>query len=700
MAKPAAKEVATGALVALAGVGVVVFGRVALPRRVPDGIVLHGAIFGSLNALLAMGLVLVYRTNRIVNFAQGALGAIAANLTQALFQLHGWNYWVAGGTGVAGAVFLSALVEFGIIRRFARAPRLLLTVATIGIAQVLGAVELLVPTVLGFRPETFRKFETPLGSRFYFGDVYFRGDHILALVTVPFLVVGLQMFFRHTGFGLAARAIAEKKDRARLLGIRVRRVSLVVWALAGLLSGVSSILTASITQIPIGTLGSSTLLLRALAAAALGGMESVRTAFIASIFISVVEQQVYFATGRSGLVDALLLVVLVAALLARRRRPRLEQIDSWPAALELRPIPAELRRLPEVRYVTWALVSVAAAASIAAPFLLSPSRVYLVGVVYIYAIVGVSMVVLLGWAGQLSLGQWALSGVGAFVAGRLTVSASPPDFFLVLLIAGTAGAAVALAIGIPALRVRGVFLAVTTLGFAIAAQNYFFQLDWIVVRKLIFRPVMFGRFDLTSEEAYYWVCLAALVAALLTARNLRRSRFGRLLIASRDNERELQSMGVNLTRTRLAAFAVSGFFAATAGALYAFSQQSAMSKNYHPLASMLIFTMAAIGGVGSISGAVLGAAAVQGTRYFLPGYMQYFVTGAGLLVIMLLVPGGLGQIMYGIRDGYLRRVANRRRLLVPSLVADHREAGPEPGSRKVEPTLDVEKVPAGTAGTR
>lgn len=654
--------------VAAAAAAVVLLGRHALPRRVPDGIVLHGAVFGSLNALLAIGLVLIYRTNRIINFAQGALGAIAANLAQTLFQIHGWGFFPSVLVGIASAVLLSSLVEVTIIRRFSRSPRLILTVATIGVAQVLGAVELAVPSVLGYRFEEIKRFTTPFSFRFYFGGVFFRADHAVVLVAVPLMIVALYAFLRRTGYGLAARALAEKSDRARLLGVRARRVSLMVWALAGALSGVAAILRASITEIPVATASGNAILLRALAAAAIGRMESMTVAFVASVLLSVLEQQIYFALGKSGPIDGVLLAAIIVSLLLQRRRGKLDDTtSSWQLVQELRPVPKELRRLPEVRFLRWALAVAGIALCFVLPVISSPSRIYLVGVVFIYAMIGISLTMLTGWAGQVSLGQWALVGVGSFVAGRLATASHPSGFLTTLLAAGLAGMAVAVAIGLPALRIRGLFLAVTTMAFAIAAQSWIFQLDWLAVPETIPRPVAFGRYDLNSERAFYWVCLVGLVATTFVARNLRRSRFGRVLIAIRDNEREVQAMALSPARAKLAAFAVSGFVAGTAGALYAYSQQVVNSTRYPPIASLHVFTMAVIGGVGSLSGALLGAIAIQGTRYFLPGYMQYFVTGIGLLVMLLVFPGGLGQVLSRLRDAYLRWVAGRRRIVVPSL---------------------------------
>ena len=183
---------------------------------------------------------------------------------------------------------------------------------------------------------------------------------------------------------------------------------------------------------------------------------------------------------------------------------------------------------------------------------------------------------------------------------------------------------------------------------------------------------MWTIWDVTAEKDFYFICFGALVLALLLARNLRAARFGRVLIAMRDNERTALALGVSVARTKLAAFAASGFMAAVAGALYAYHQQQLRADRFPAEVSLLIFSMVVIGGMGSLSGAILGAIYVRGTQYFLPAQFQLAVTGFGVLLLLWLFPGGLGQILFALRDRYLRWVAARRQLLVPSLVADKR----------------------------
>jgi branched-chain amino acid transport system permease protein len=681
---------------ALTGVGifvsgfivVVLAGKVLFPWlsdaiSVPNGMYLQGLIGGLLSALLGIGLVLVYRSNRIINFAQGELGAIAATLAAQLHQVYRVPYLISVVTGLAAGLVASLITEFAVIRRFAKAPRLILTVATIGVAQLLSIIELL-PNTLNRNLSSQRKtsrFESPFQEfHFTFGGVRFSADHLIVLVVGPLILIGLAYFFTRTRYGVAARAAAENDERARLLGCRVKRVSLIVWGLAGTLSALTAILRAPLFGFQLGAIQGPDLLLRALAAAVLARMESLPTTVVAAILLTMGEQTIFFSFGRTGYSDAFLLGVIVVGLLVQRKR--FSRVDpassSWRSVQEVRPIPRELAVTPEVRWMRWGGRALLAAFVLTLPLYLTPSSTNLASVIMVFAMVGVSLVVLTGWSGNVSLGQWAIVGLGALVTAKVATADPPPDFFIIILIAGLCGAAVSLIIGLPALRIRGLFLGVTTLAFALAGYSWMFQWEILSTDAPILRPFMFGAIDTTSERAYFYVTFVALVAILLLARNLRRSRWGRNLIALRDNEPQAAALGMRPTTLRLGAFAIAGFLAALAGAFYAYNQQSIRSDLFDPGTSVLMFLMVVIGGMGSLTGAVLGAVYLRGIQYFLPAELQLFATGFGVLVLLLVFPGGLGQVFYGLRDRILREIAARKNIDVPSLVADKRRAEPIP----------------------
>ena len=655
--------------------GKVIFPRIVTVSAVPNGLYLQALIDGLLSSLLAIGLVLIYRSNRIINFAQGALGAGAATLANELFVRYSVPYFISLVTGIVAGVAVALIVEYAFIRRFAKAPRMILTVATIGIFEILSLVEFL-PDLLNnnsARQHAAGVFRSPFTTHFNIGPASFTADHIVALIVAPAVLVGLAYFFTRTRYGVATRAAAENADRARLLGCRVKRVSMVVWGLAGFLSAITAILRAPISGFQYSGIQGPELLLAGLAAAVLAKMESIPRTVVAAVLITMAQRTIFFSFARAPLTDAFLLgVVVIGLLLQRRRFGRVDAgASSWRSVQEVRPVPRELKVLSEVRLASWGTRLAFLAIVMTLPLYLTAANTNLASVILIYAMVGVSLVILTGWSGNISLGQWAIVGLGALFAQRLASSSNPPDFFIILLLSGLLGAAASLVIGLPALRIRNqLFLAVTTLAFAVAAGTWIFQWQILSTMNAIQRPALFGVIDTTSVKVFFYVSLGGLLFALLLARNLRRSRWGRNLIAMRDNEAQAQSLGMRLTTMRLSAFAISGFIAALAGALYAYNEQSIDYTRFPASTSLLMFSMVVIGGMGSLAGPILGAIYVRGIQYFLPAQLQLFATGFGLLILLLVFPGGLGQIVYSLRDRFLRSVAEKHDITVPSLFAD------------------------------
>jgi branched-chain amino acid transport system permease protein len=683
-------------LVAFVGVvtfAEVMFGRdsttdvlgVSVPTAVPAGIILQGIIIGCLYALIAFGLILIYRANRLVSFAQAGLGSVPAVLALLLLAARHWPYLVAVAIVIVGAALTGFLVEFVIMRRFANSPRLIATVATIGIAQLLGLVEFYLPKWVTGEVVSPQNFVTPLSRYTWnFGGVIQQGNALVIPIVVAAVMVGLGAFFRFTRLGIAVRASADNDERASLLGIPVKRVSTVVWIIAAVCSGLGVFLRAPVVGLPLGGLIGPVILLYALAAAVVARMESLPVALGAGMAIGVLDQSANYATRRGDVSVSLMLPLLLVALAFQRRRLSRAfdtGVSTFRTLREFRPIPEELRHTPEVRWGVAGVAVIVTGVLLAAPYLVGTQRANFASLVIIYAIVGVSLVVLTGWAGQISLGQFAFSGLGAGVAGGLAVNHNL-DFFLTLVIAGVVGALVAVLIGLPTLRVPGLFLAVVTLAFAATVNGYFLNPKYFGgllpdASKTITRPVLWDRIDTRGDVAYYYVCLAVLAVTYLSARSIRRSRSGRVFISVRDNVRAAQSYGMNAARSRLAAFAVSGFIAAVAGALLAYQQGSVDREAFTILASLDVFVFAVVGGLTSLAGAILGAVYYEGLKYFGPTALHLknldvLATGAGVLFLLLFLPGGLAEGVYRVRDRILRSIANRRGIEVPSLVADRR----------------------------
>ena len=670
------------ALVALIAVGY--FVSLALPGigsfvddKMPYEVVVIGLITGTVTSLLAIGLILIYRANRFINFAYGTMGSSVGVMAIALYKEHHWSYFVIVPLAVVAGLINGALIEVLVIRRFANSSRLILTVASIGLAQLLGGLEFLGAKALGFLSLT-GGFKVPLNAHIQIGAKTLAGDEILIMIVVPFVILGLAYFLLRTDAGVAVRAAAENADRALLLGIPVRRLATIVWMLAGGLSALTYVLKAPFSGVVPGVANGPTVLLPGLAAAVVARMESLPVAFGAGMALGIVEQTVRWnSTGSPSFVNVAYLVVILGALLLQKGRLS-RAVDnvtsSWSSSSVVKPIPIELRRFPEVRYVKYALITVIAALFIIVPSGWSSSQQLLAAFAMVWAMVAVSLVVLTGWGGHISLGQFGLVGVGGIAAGNV-ISKMHGDFFLALFLAGLAGAVAALLVGLPALRIKGLFLAVTTLAFAIALDEYFFNTNRFgsILPSNVDRPLLFQRFNLESNYAMYLTCLTFLGLAILASLGVRKARSGRVVIATRDNQRAADAAAVNTTMVKLSAFILAGFIAGVAGGLHVQIQHALAQHTYSPADSITVFSTAVIGGLGSISGAIAGVLLFRWLETITAlGDLRLLLTGTGLLVVLYALPGGFGQLFISARDRYLRWVANRRGILVPSLVADKR----------------------------
>lgn len=634
----------------------------ALAFEVPAQVVLSGAMRGLAIGVMAVGVILIYRSCRVINFALGELGALCAALFVRLVVNWHWNFWPALGLVVVAGALLGAALELALVRRLARAPRVVLLVATIGAAQLLLYVQFTLPDIAAYSA-----YPTAFTKRWTVGDVVVRADHAVALAVFPALVAALAWFLERSRAGTAVRAAADNPDAARLAGIPVRRMSTVVWALSGALAAVATVLSAPLagaTVASTGDLGPG-ILLRTLAAAVIAAMASLPVALAAAVALGVGEAVIFYNNPQDpGLVDGVLLgVVLVAVLAVSLRERGLGLRERFSLAPRVRPVPAELRDLWWVRHHTRIGATLALAAAAVLPLVVtSPSRQFLYARVLLMALVAVSLTVLTGWAGQLSLGQFAFVGLGgmstyALVQHRLA-------FPVALVAASVISAVAAVVVGAPALRMRGLFLAVSTLALAVATP---WVLSWGVfddpdhVSPLLRRPTL-GGVSLASQRSYYYLCLAVLAVVVVVVARVRASGLGRSLLAVRDNELAAAAVGLSPTRVKLTAFGLSGAIAGLAGGLLVGLLVQFSEDEFTATASMTVVAIAVVGGLASLTGTVLGSLFVVGLPAFFPGSpsVGLLTSGVGLLVLLLYFPGGLVQLLYQVRDLALGVVARRR----------------------------------------
>lgn len=714
---------------------------------VPVGVYGVGVVGGSLIALHAVGLVLVYRAERIINFSQIQMSALAGSLFAGLVQrrlllvgLHaicppclrpprtigelrasgsygldvlrssgvgdlpgqtplstvtdafggkldagrlaaagapGWllhlQYWLAFVLAIAAAALLVWGLYVLVIKRFHRAPRLILTVLTLGAghaAYTIGSVPLRALLAAGGGAADASR--PPGDLTVTVAPAVFSLIDVITVILAAGFIAAIGLFLRRSSSGLVLRAAAENPERAQTLGVGVTGVAARAWVLAGIAGGVAAVLTTASVGPSAALQGGE--LVQTIAAAVAGGLVSIPIAVAAALGIGVVEQAVRWATGATVLVSLLLLAIVLGILLiqrARQSRADIESASTWQATREIRPIPSELRSHRTVRSALVSLAVTAGVVCVGYPWFMSPGQTALAMTTMVYAIIGLSLLVLTGWAGHVSLGQVAFAAIGGWIAAATGV-----PFPIALVLGGFAGAVFAVAVGVPALRLRGLHLAVTTLALAGAVSALLLDRHALgrFVRDDVERPVLLG-LNLDDDRAFYYVVLAILAAAVASTTGMRRHRTARALIACRDNDRAAASFGIDLVRGRLGAFAISGAMAAVAGVVLVTVQRGFQPQSFSADRSIEAFLVTIVGGLGSIAGPIVGALYIGALGLLrstplgaLAGVL--LSPGIGVVVLFLFAPGGIVRLLADARDAWLRRVASRYRIVVPSLLAD------------------------------
>src|SRR5581483_4983970 len=292
------------------------------PHDAPLGQVLLGAEQGAVNGLLALGLVLTYRASRVINFSYGAMGALAATVAAELNLGHHVNWFVCIVVAVVVGAVLGLFIDFIIRWRFFTAPRLIVMVVTIGLAQLFGGIQLLIPGWIGgLNP--IGAFNTPLASKHVFiHPVLFTGNDLLIVIVIPVVLFALGWFLLKTDAGIAVRSVADNSDRARLLGIPVRRLSTLVWVIAGVLAALTATLSAPSAGITVAAGAGPALILPALAAAIIASMESLPLAFGAGVLLGEISGLLEFNLQGYGsdVADVVNMVAILIGLLFFQRR--------------------------------------------------------------------------------------------------------------------------------------------------------------------------------------------------------------------------------------------------------------------------------------------------------------------------------------------------------------------------------------------
>lgn len=637
--------------------------------------------------MLAIGLVLTYRASNVLNFAHAAMGMY---LAYAYYGLRNFNLASTerGGdlvlpvigipskvhlvdrptvaTALLIVIVLGALlgaIVYGLVFRPLRnAPPLARVVASLGVFLYLTSVMQLRTKETGAGAASLQlKSFLPSGV-VHIGDAVVPTSSFVLVVLAIASTVALGAVFCYTRFGLATRAASENETGALLSGISADRLGFLNWIIATVLAGLAVIMFAGTTA-RLEPTETSLLVVPALAAALLGGLNSFALTTIAALAISMLQSGLGTFQARAewfpdwlpngGLRSALPVVLIVVAITLRGARlPTRETLVE--------------RRLPAAPVPRHPVLSTVVLVAVATGALLTLDEQWRLAIVVstIATVVGLSSVVLTGYVGQISLAQYAFAGLAAFTTAKLAIEGI--GFPWAPLLAVMLTIVVGVLTGLPALRVRGMTLAVATLGAAVAIEELVFNSPSLNGLTDVPRPRIFGLdlgFLASGDEnfraAFGIFALVVLGACGIAVANLRRSPTGLRWLAVRSNERAAAAAGVDVSANKLMAFAISSALAGLGGALLAYELPAISPQQFMVVGALAVLALCYLGGIATISGALIaGALASGGVLTQLQGgatgnssSYQFAVSGIALILVVILYPDGISN---AVRRGVAR----------------------------------------------
>ncbi|QKT12794.1 branched-chain amino acid ABC transporter permease/ATP-binding protein [Rhodococcus sp. W8901] len=601
---------------------------------------------GSAYALLAHGIVLVYRGSGVVNFAQGAIAMVAAYVClETLQREHDWALLPAFVVAVVVAALIGLAFQLLVLRWLMNAAPIVRLAATLGLMVLLQAG---VQQYYGAKSIRVRAFLPD--DAYHWGSIVVQQDRLILLGIAVGMTAVLWGLARFTRVGLAITAAAENERAAAALGWSPQRLAALTWTVGGALAGTAGILVAPLTGLtPSAFVVIVTV--SALAAALLGNFRSFPLTLLGGLLLGVGESVVVLYQDDlrdllgmetlTGINRAVPFLVILIVLVVRGK------------GLPLRSHVSE--RLPrlgsgEIRWVGVVLAVVAAGVVIA----IGGDWLRSLTLTLAAAVFLLSIVVLTGFAGQLSLAQYTVGGLGALLAARLVGQAGWP-LIPAAIVSVVAVIAFGVLFALPALRTRGVNLAVVTLGLGFTVQEMVFNNPTLTGDKLegsvkISELNLFGLEVTASRYPERWalLCLVALVVCGLMVANLRRSRTGRRLIAVRTNERAAASLGISVFAVKIYAFALAAGLAAVAGILLGLRNTAVTYLEFNVFASINAVVQSVIGGLGFVVGSVIGALMAPGalvSRLVDGLAIASLLAGVILIVTLLTNQNGIADVV-------------------------------------------------------
>jgi branched-chain amino acid transport system permease protein len=549
-----------------------------------------GVVVGCIYALSATGLVVTYITSGIFNFAHGAVGMVAAFEYWTLTHEQGWPAWVALLFCVlVFAPLLGVLVDVAVMRNLHTASEEVRLIVTVGLMIFLLAVA----DTIWTNDKTHRIEEFFAGNHVRILGVEVTYHQLLVVGVAVAIAVGLRLFLFRTRTGVALRAVVDAPDLAAMFGAAPAKVRMLGWAIGSSLAALAGILIA-----PLITLDSillTLLVINGYAAAIVGRLKSLPLTFAGGVALGLLEAYAvkyipirFLSQVRPAIPTVFLFVALLALPQVRLRVGR---------ALARAPL-----RVPSLRNSAVAAVLLVIGSWILAANL-NTTNLFRFGTGLALAIIMLSLVLLTGYGGQISLAQMTFAGFGAFAMGRVAGG----DSVWGLLAAMGFGAVGGVVAALPALRLRGLYLALSTFAFAWGMRNLFFNNNNIFSQggaQKVGRLDLFG-ISFAANRTFVVLIAFFLAAAIVGVLAVRRSSFGRRLTAMADSQVACATLGMSLTWTKLIVFAGSAALAGLGGAFYGGLRGSIGTNDVNEIQSLIVFLLLAIWGVDAVIAAVL-----------------------------------------------------------------------------------------------
>lgn len=623
---------------------------------------LVGLAGGGAYALTALGVVAVYRGSGILNFAQGAIGMLAAYIFWDNYAEGNGSLPVGGAAalGILVGAVLGVLFYVVVVRLLRNGSDMAKVVATLGFMLLLQSMAV---KVWGTRPHLVRPlFGTgviELGSGFITYDTL-----ALVLITVV-LAAALSSTFHRTRLGINATALRENPMAAAAIGISPHVTGVVTWGLGGALAAVAGILLIPVISLTPTAL--TLLVIPAMAAALVGRFTHIGITVAVGLTLGVVESSLIAYDINLGVRQSIPFAVILAAVLMGGRA-----LPGRGESLTIRLPQVGDGRIRPLKAAIWIAIGFAVA------LLMSSTWSAAMINSAIFGLLALSVVVVTGYAGQISVAAAAFAGFGSFVAARASSDWELP-FLLCLVLAALGSVVLGVIVGSPAVRVRGVNLAIITLGLSLAVENLVLlqptltgNVDGLAVQA----PSTFG-LDVSPAghpDRYAVVCVAALALGALAVLNVRRGESGRRYLAVRANERGAAAVGVSVSGAKLGAFAVSAGLAGLAGGLATFQFRLADFTGYGVFRSITALAFTVVAGVGFVAGAVFAAVTSNGgvVANFISHDLEFqtiddwlpILSGIFVLDVMVRFPDGIIMMITALKDA-VGRGTGRRRTTVP-----------------------------------